>query len=120
MYSLAANLPGGKMPNLFRIAAATAAAISILALTACGGASSTVQDPTENPLPTSGGLPHLGAPQPGVQMPLAPPVEIDFDSVDKSSSAVYSILFRDSVNQSSGPRWNISNFDGAKMWTLSN
>lgn len=106
------------MSLLLRNSLVALAVITAAALSSCGGAGA--PQPGNGGTPQSPGTLQFPAPQPGVQMPTAPPAEIDFDDSGKSPSAVYRIFFRDSVNESSGGRWTVVNTSGAKQWTLSN
>src|SRR5688500_5877043 len=109
------------MPHIFRLALAGITSILITLCTGCGG-SRAPQPPGDpvNPRPQTGALPHVPAPQPGVQMPFAPATDFDMSDLDKSVSALYRIFFRDAVNHQSAGRWTLDNTSGTKAWTLSN
>jgi hypothetical protein len=108
------------MPRLHHAARLSAAAALVIALAGCGGANAPVPGGPAQPGPQPGATHRFPAPVTGLQLPIAPPADIDFASDDKGTSAVYRILYRDAVNQSSGPRWSVANNSGGKSWTLSN
>jgi hypothetical protein len=105
------------MEHVYRVLLCSA----LLALTACAGGSPPPAADSSQPPPTPSLARQFPTPQPGVQLPAADPVEIDFDSADdKATSAVYRIFFRDAVNEHSYGRWATNNVTGKKQWELSN